>query len=285
MPQPYVQFYFRDHCADEGLAQCSMAAQGFWVRMMGTMQSAARYGYFEGPRGAPIDLAKFARGCGQSPANAERWVAELDAHDVFSRDEGGTIYSRRLVRDHDRRRRNRRNGQAGGNPALFGLTDSDNQPDNPAEINGLTDSDNRLGYAPIGKPISRNQIPDTDSLRSSALSVPEWPDDLEALRLLAVPFVAAFANCRDPDRAKRHIAAHTAVLAQMRNRGVSIAVAWAAFADAHAVSGPLWGDLARRAMSFLPPSPRTGERKRYDRGVSGGSDYAAALEGRTDAEH
>jgi hypothetical protein len=71
-------------------------------------------------------------------------IQELEKFGVFSRSEGGLIYSRRMVKDNLARHKGKINGSAGGNPILVGkppkvVNPPDNPPDNPLEHNSDTE--------------------------------------------------------------------------------------------------------------------------------------------------
>jgi hypothetical protein len=94
---PSTRFYWKDWMNEAGLRLCSAAARGLWMDMLCIAAAATRKGYVEVESKActVADLAKLAN----SPASSvRRWLAELEAHGVFSRDEDGTIFNRRMRR-------------------------------------------------------------------------------------------------------------------------------------------------------------------------------------------
>lgn len=83
----------------------------------------------------------------------------------------------------------------------------------------------------------------------------KWPTEIDAMKRLAVPFLAAFGNCKSADAKKKHGAQYIDVLSAMRGRrGVTPAIAWAAFCDAFLARNgkPLFGSSAKSALSYLP---------------------------------
>ena len=145
MPEPYLALYTRDWLGDTTLATVSIGARGLWVEMMMLMHSATPYGMLiAGNKRIGVKdhelLSSILRGI--KPEVVKRLLAELHDAGVFSVDDDGTIFSRRMVRDSKRRDQNRTNGTRGGNPKL---AKSDNPPDNP---DGGRGSDNRTGYPP-----------------------------------------------------------------------------------------------------------------------------------------
>ena len=94
---PSTRLYWNDVKTDEQLALCSMSAQGLWWRMMAIMANAGGYLKIDGK---PVAICLLARLTGQDRRNTGRWVANLEKHGIFSRDEEGTIFCRRMVRAH-----------------------------------------------------------------------------------------------------------------------------------------------------------------------------------------
>jgi hypothetical protein len=85
----------------------------------------------------------------------------------------------------------------------------------------------------------------------------EFPQDVNALKRLTIPFLAAFGNAKSDEAIRKHGPAYADVLAAFRSRGVSVSQAWSAFADALAAhSGkPLFSNLANTALRYLPARP------------------------------
>lgn len=98
---PAIQFYPGDWLRDN-VSGCSLEAQGLWLRMLILMHDCERYGYLA-MNGAPIPPDSIARRCGCTPAQYATLLAELTAHGVPGVSQDGTIYSRRMVRDSQKR--------------------------------------------------------------------------------------------------------------------------------------------------------------------------------------
>lgn len=82
--------------------------------------------------GIPLDAEGLAKLIGESPEDIRQDLDELERHGVFSRRKNGCIYSRRMVRDEEKRRKLRENGKKGGNPTLCSKSEKeclDNQQD------------------------------------------------------------------------------------------------------------------------------------------------------------
>ncbi len=115
---------------------CSLAARGLWIELLALMHEAHPYGHLvvRGNVPSTAQIASLARTDADTVAAA---LAELESHGVFSRDEHGRIVSRRMVRDHAKRERDRLNGGLGGNPRLKGArggsTGVDDEGVNPSD--------------------------------------------------------------------------------------------------------------------------------------------------------
>ena len=100
--RPSLQFYPGDWLRDS-IAGCSLAAQGLWLRMMFLMHDSGRYGYLCTRKGSLVPSTHVAHQCGLDLAEYELLLAELDSVGVPSRTPEGILYSRRMVRDEERR--------------------------------------------------------------------------------------------------------------------------------------------------------------------------------------
>ena len=108
------------------LRLCSIGARGLWAEMMCLMHEAERYGSLL-VNGRRIDKKQLAGLAGVSEKECTALLIELEGNGVFSRDEDGTIYSRRMRRDFEKAIKDKENGKGGGNPKLKGWV---NPPDN-----------------------------------------------------------------------------------------------------------------------------------------------------------
>ncbi len=114
---PWSKFFWSDWESDEALRQCSLAAQGLWMRLLCICAKGTPTGYLT-IAGRSLDTTAIAKVANAPLAEVETLMEELEAWDVFSRDSKGRIYNRRIVRDEKRARKARQNGAKGGNPAL-----------------------------------------------------------------------------------------------------------------------------------------------------------------------
>jgi len=121
MKRPSFQFYPGDWLHDAALRSCSVGARGLWVEMICLMHQGSEYGFLK-VNHTPILAANLARMAGATIDETEGWLSELEAAGVFSRDESGCIFSRRMIRDENVRLARAAGGKLGGNPALLGST-------------------------------------------------------------------------------------------------------------------------------------------------------------------
>jgi hypothetical protein len=117
MSSPWLKFYPTDWQSDPALRMCSLAARGLWQEMLCIMHKATPYGSLV-VNGKQIPPKQLAVLCGAAVREVEACLSELDAGGVYSKDEDGTIYSRRMRRDFEKAERDRANGKDGGNPNL-----------------------------------------------------------------------------------------------------------------------------------------------------------------------
>lgn len=95
---PWMKFYPSDWRADPALRSCTIAARGLWVEMLCIMHDAVPYGSLL-IAGARIDKKRLAALAGVPERECTLLLLELEGFGVFSREDDGTIYSRRMRRD------------------------------------------------------------------------------------------------------------------------------------------------------------------------------------------
>lgn len=173
MERPAFQFYPGDWLHDPALRMCSLAARGLWIDMMSFMHQSERYGCLKvGPK--VILPANLARMVGSTLDEVTTLLVELEEAQVFSRDEEGCIYSRRMARDEEIRQARAAGGSKGGNPAL--KRPKDNHKVNPE----VTDKVN-LPPNLTPTPSSSSSVSSSSSTSYSPSTADEGePDDLAA---------------------------------------------------------------------------------------------------------
>lgn len=102
MAKPSYPFYPDDWMNDLGLRGCSPASRGIWADLLCMMHQGVPYGHLADPAG-PVPIKMVALRCGVTIRSLVTAIAELELHNVFSRTDAGTIYSRRMVRDEHNR--------------------------------------------------------------------------------------------------------------------------------------------------------------------------------------
>jgi hypothetical protein len=107
---PWIKFYPQDWSGDEELSMCSLAARGLLAAFLHLMHKAEPYGHLLlfGRIPSSEDLAKFAR-C--KPSEVKVGLEELIQKGALSRTPDNVVFSRRMVRDAERRKRCTENGR------------------------------------------------------------------------------------------------------------------------------------------------------------------------------
>lgn len=124
------------------LRLCSIGARGLWTEMMCLMHEAESYGSLL-VNGKRIDKRQLAGLSGISERDCSALLMELELNGVFSRDEDGTIYSRRMRRDHEKATKDKNNGKLGGAPDLIGSVPKQDRQrrlsrkDNPTKVEAV----------------------------------------------------------------------------------------------------------------------------------------------------
>jgi hypothetical protein len=114
---PWMKFYPTDWRADPRLRVCSLAARGLWIDMITYMHEGKPYGHLTINESMP-SVEDIAALVGRPLAEVKKALIELEEKQVFARTEGGTIFSRRMIRDKAKAERAVVNGKHGGNPKL-----------------------------------------------------------------------------------------------------------------------------------------------------------------------
>ncbi len=117
MKRPAFQFYPADWRKDPSLSTCSLAARGLWIELMCIMHEATPYGVLA-VNSKPMTDVQIGRAVGEPVGAVQELLHELESSGVFSRDEDGAIFSRRMLRDEEFRNQRASYGALGGNPKL-----------------------------------------------------------------------------------------------------------------------------------------------------------------------
>jgi|SRR5579872_2466682 len=104
---PWAKFSWDAWETDDELFSCSMAAQGFWMRLLCI---ASRHGGYVLLSGKPPTFGLLAKKVGAASVEVKAWFDELKAAGVLSVTGKGVIYSRRMVKAE----KMSQNGKLGG---------------------------------------------------------------------------------------------------------------------------------------------------------------------------
>ncbi len=113
----WSKFWWQDWQRDPALRACSLAARGLWMEILAVAHEGDPPGHLT-INGNPPSNRQIAAIAGCAVKTVTALLAELEANGVFSRTDAGTIYSRRMVRDHELFLSAVLHGRKGGNPAL-----------------------------------------------------------------------------------------------------------------------------------------------------------------------
>ena len=125
MKRPSFQFYPGDWRRDSALQSCSLVARGMWIEVMCVMHECIPYGKLS-VNGQPMTIEQLARIVGESATVTRRIMDELEHAGVFSRDDQGVVFSRRMVKDGHISDVRSAAGKLGGNPDLLKQNDKQN---------------------------------------------------------------------------------------------------------------------------------------------------------------
>jgi len=118
MKRPSFQFYPGDWLQDVPLRMVSASARGLWIDMLCLMHQGSEYGYLK-VNHEVIQKVNLARLVGLPLDEVITDLAELEKSGIFSRDEKGCIFSRRMIKDEELRQIRAACGKQGGNPKLM----------------------------------------------------------------------------------------------------------------------------------------------------------------------
>ncbi len=165
--RPWFKFYPSDWQGDLRLRSCSVAARGLWAELICIMNSADPKGHLR-VNGSKPNNGMLSTLCGVTENEVKKHLNELENAGVFSRANDGTIFSRRMVREAEKAKKNRENGAKGGNPALMSsVNPSDIPPDNPEVKGGVKAHIPDTRYHIPEVPFRTNQETDTEVISNS----------------------------------------------------------------------------------------------------------------------
>jgi hypothetical protein len=115
---PYIKFYGRDWIGDTALRMCSIDERGLWIDLLCLMMQGEPYGHLA-INGRALSDDEVSRTIGLELNTYKGTLYRLMERGIPSKTESGMIFSRRLVRDHERFVVGSISGKkGGGNPRL-----------------------------------------------------------------------------------------------------------------------------------------------------------------------
>lgn len=95
---PGFWFYTADFERD--VMMLSLESQGLWIRMLCWMSDNEEHrGFCEASNGSPLSSGDISNRAGRSARRIQNCLDEMERLGIFSRDDRGCIYSRRMARD------------------------------------------------------------------------------------------------------------------------------------------------------------------------------------------
>lgn len=96
---PFFKFFPDEYLSDEKLRMCSLHARGLWLEILCYMHKSARRGYLQ-ISGKPLSTDQISRLCGGvAKDTVSQLLRELTDVGVFSVDDTGFLFCRRMVRE------------------------------------------------------------------------------------------------------------------------------------------------------------------------------------------
>lgn len=219
----WSKFWWQDWQRDPALNLCSLEARGLWMDMLCIMADAEKKGFLiiGKTKVSSKELAQLSR---ISEKKCKKLVEELENNGVFSRDENGFIFSRRMVRDAGISRKSAENGKKGGNPALTqngdgGLTPGLTKGLNPTRIKAEAEAE-----AEAEERINKKEK--TNSLGAGKHTRPDWVEKFIPLGNEILEIVG-----KDPSRERVDFGIVRQWLADAHDRGYSAEQAREAILD------------------------------------------------------
>ena len=110
---PAIMFYTGDWLKDPAVRCLSLEARGLWIDMLCLMYESPVRGFLSVGAGTPVTATLLARMVGADKKQVQTLLDELNACGVFSVDESGVMFSRRMVADEKLRDAKSKAGKKG----------------------------------------------------------------------------------------------------------------------------------------------------------------------------
>lgn len=162
---PALQLYSGDWHKDPGIRSLSLASRGLWFEMLLIMHNSERRGRLT-LNNKPISNEKLSRIVCATLQEIHDCLLEIEEAGVSSKDEGGVIYSRRMIREEEARKRNeshnearRRNGHKGKDHGWKGGRSRVKNSSDFSEKNGQKIGEKQDENKPLEKPLDSKNEP------------------------------------------------------------------------------------------------------------------------------
>jgi len=116
---PAMPFYAGDWLKCPEVQALRLDHQALWFKMICFMWESIDRGVLVNPGGIPYKKEEIIRMCGLDNDMSDIWLTILKDSQVYSIRDDGAIYSRRMVRDEENRKKWSANGKKGGNPNIL----------------------------------------------------------------------------------------------------------------------------------------------------------------------
>lgn len=164
MQMPYQRWYWRDWFADQAILMLPPEHRCIWFEMLGLMASGDAPGFLDTYGVEPDVYISFQRRIDLHVV--QQALIQIERLGLFSRDESGRIFSRRIIREADEFSKNQSNGSRGGRPKNTENPNQKPQPETPISISisrSISIEDNKCSNEHSSDPIESDLIPSSRS--------------------------------------------------------------------------------------------------------------------------
>lgn len=210
MKRPSFQFYPSDWLRDTALRTCSVGARGLWIDMICYMHQGSPYGFLKVNQKVILS-SNLATMCGATLDIVDGWLKELESAGVFSIDESGAIYSRRMIRDEEIRNSRALGGKLGGNPALINAHKVNHKVDDKVNQNP-TPSSASSSASSSSTSTSKTIVAKRDCNRPETVSEQVWADFQTLRRAKKAPLTSSALSRIDKEAGKAGILLEAALI-------------------------------------------------------------------------
>jgi hypothetical protein len=109
-----TMFFWTDWLGDQAVRRLTVAERGLWIDLIALAAMAAPFGHVCDGRGQPLAVSEIARVANCTVRQVEILLKSMHEKGVFSKDSGGRLYCRRMVRDASLKAKRQYAGSRGG---------------------------------------------------------------------------------------------------------------------------------------------------------------------------